>query len=83
MADTAYLVGCCERQRHLNCNILSPFFFHPRVMIIFVNQCVIMINVHHSYLSVSHSHDGFGGAATVSKLAGLSQFWLAACRSTS
>ena len=43
MADTAYLIGCCETQRHLNFNVLSPFFFAPRVMIIFVSQCVIKI----------------------------------------
>ena len=43
MADTAFLVVCCEKQRHVNCNVLSPFFFDPRVMIIFVSQCAIMI----------------------------------------
>ena len=40
MADTAYLVGYCERQRHLNCNVLSPFVFATRVM---TSQCAIMI----------------------------------------
>ena len=29
MDDTVYLVGCCERQRHLNCNVLLPLFFRP------------------------------------------------------
>ena len=41
VADTAYLVGYCKR--HLNCNVMSPFFVAPRVMIIFVPQCVIII----------------------------------------
>ena len=30
MADTAYLVGYCERQHHLNCDVLSPLFFAPQ-----------------------------------------------------
>ena len=43
VADTAYLVGYCERQHHLICNVMWQFFFVPRVMIIFVSQCVIII----------------------------------------
>ena len=27
MADTACFVGCCERQRYLNCNVFSSFCF--------------------------------------------------------
>ena len=41
MLDTEYLVGYCERQRHLDCNVMSLFFFAASVMIIFVSQCVI------------------------------------------
>ena len=26
MADTGYLIGCRERQRHLDCNVMSPFY---------------------------------------------------------
>ena len=44
VAATTNLVGCCERQRHLNCNVLSPLFLAPRVMIIFVTQCVTLNN---------------------------------------
>ena len=34
VADATYLVGCCERQCHLSCNVLSLCGFSPRVIII-------------------------------------------------
>ena len=43
VADTAYLIGCCERHRYLNCNALSPFFYALRVTIIFTSKCDIMV----------------------------------------
>ena len=56
MADTAYLSGYCKRQCHLNCNVLSPFLYAPRVMIIFVSQCAIMIMLGSKLLMKLHTY---------------------------
>ena len=41
VADTAYHVGCCERQRNLNCNVMLPLIFAPQSDDYF---CVSMCN---------------------------------------
>ena len=56
VADTTYHISCCERQRHLDCNVLSLFFFVPRAMITF---CDSVCNHDYCIECLTHSYRYF------------------------